>query len=77
LLGTLIDILSEQGFGSTRTKRIAAWRGGAPVDPAQLLAMIADIGKGRLSAKMARKLPAGRQPPAYIADAIKFVADRV
>ena len=76
LLGTLLDILSEQGFGSVRTKRIAAWRSGMPVDPAQLLAMIADIGKGRLSAKIARKLPFGQHPPAYIAAAIKFVADR-
>ncbi|ANL39265.1 ATP-dependent nuclease [Rhizobium phaseoli] len=77
LLGTLLDILSEQGFGSVRTKRIAAWRAGAPVDPAQLLAMITDIGKGRLSAKIARKLPFGQHPPGYIASAIKFVADRV
>lgn len=77
LLDTLLDILSEQGFGSIRTKRIADWRSGTPVDPAQLLAMIADIGKGRLSAKFARKLPTGPHPPAYIAAAIKFVADRV
>lgn len=77
LLGTLLDILSEQGFGSIRTKRIADWRSGMPVDPAQLLAMIADIGKGRLSAKFARKLPTGQHPPAYITAAIKFVADRV
>lgn len=77
LLNTLLDILSEQGFGSIRTKRISAWRAGTQVDPAQLLAMIADIGKGRLSAKIARKLPHGQHPPAYIADAIKFVVDRV
>lgn len=77
LLNTLLDILSEQGFGSIRTKRIADWRSGTPVDPAQLLAMIADIGKGRLSAKFARKLPTCQHPPAYITAAIKFVADRV
>ncbi len=77
LLGTLLDILSDQGFGSIRTKRIQEWRSGTPVDASQLLAMIADIGKGRLSAKMARKLPSGLQPPLYIAEAIKFVADRV
>lgn len=77
LLNTLLDILSEQGFGSVRTRRIADWRSGTLVDPAQLLAMIADIGKGRLSAKIARKLSSGQQPPAYIAAAIKFVADRV
>lgn len=77
LLGTLLDILSEQGFGSIRTKRLATWRADKEVDPAQLLAMIADIGKGRLSAKIARKLPHGAHPPPYIANAIKFVADRV
>jgi putative ATP-dependent endonuclease of OLD family len=77
LLGALLDILAEQGFGSVRTKRIAAWRSGTPVDAAQLLAMAADIGKGRLSAKLARKLPFGQRPPTYIHDAIKFVVDRV
>lgn len=77
LLGALLDILDEQGFGTLRTRRVADWRSGTPVDAAQLLAMIADIGKGRLSAKLARKLPFGQYPPPYIASAIKFVVDRV
>lgn len=77
LLSALLDILDEQGFGTLRTRRIAGWRAGTPVDAAQLLAMIADIGKGRLSAKLARKLPFGQYPPPYIASAIKFVIDRV
>ena len=77
LQGVLLDILAEQGFGSIRTARIASWRSGTPVDPAQLLAMIADIGKGRLSAKLRKKLPLRLFPPAYIANAIRFVADRV
>lgn len=77
LLGALLDILSEQGFGSVRAARIAAWRAGTPVDAGQLLAMIADIGKGRLGAKLAKKLPFGQQPPPYIAAAINFVAARV
>lgn len=77
LLAALLDILDEQGFGSVRTKRIAAWRSGTPVDPAQLLAMVADIGKGRLSAKLAKKLPGGLTPPPYITAAIQFVASRV
>lgn len=76
LLGALLDILNEQGFGPKRTTRIAAWRLGAPVDPDQLLAMVADIGKGRLSSKLVKKLP-GLTPPAYIASAIRFVASRV
>lgn len=76
LLGAMLDILDEQRFGPKRSARIAAWRSGTNVDSDQLLAMIADIGKGRLSAKLAKKLP-GLTPPAYIASAIQFVASRV
>lgn len=76
LLGALLDILDEQGFGPKRTERITAWRSGTGVNPDQLLAMVADIGKGRLSAKLAKKLP-GLQPPPYIASAIQYVASRV
>lgn len=76
LLNALLEILDEQGFGSTRTKRIAAWRSGTDVNPAHLLSMVADIGKGRMSGKLAKKLP-GLAPPSYIADAIKFVVSRV
>lgn len=77
LQNALLDILDEQGFGKTRTNRIAAWRAGGPVEPTHLLAMVADIGKGRLSAKLAKKMPLGVAPPSYIAAAIAFVADRV
>lgn len=76
LLGALLDILDEQGFGPKRRSRIAAWRSSTTVDPDQLLAMVSDIGKGRLSAKLAKKLP-GLTPPAYIASAIQFVASCV
>lgn len=77
LLTPLLDILDEQGFGSIRTKRIASWRAGAAsVDASQLLAMIADIGKGRLSARLAKKA-VGLVPPKYIADAIGSVVGRV
>jgi putative ATP-dependent endonuclease of OLD family len=76
LLEALLDILDEQGFGPKRRARIAAWRSGTTVDPDQLLAIVSDIGKGRLSAKLAKKLP-GLTPPAYIASAIQLVASRV
>ena len=77
LLGPLLDILSEQEFGSVRMKRIAAWRAGtAPVDSSQLLAMVADIGKGRLSSRLAKKA-VGIAPPPYIGSAIAFVVSRV
>ncbi|MGW5122266.1 ATP-dependent nuclease [Streptomyces noursei] len=61
----MLDILDEQGFGPTRAARIAAWRLGTPVVPEHLLSMIADIGKGRLSAKLAKRLP-GLKPPVLI-----------
>ena len=76
LLDVLLTILSEQGFGAKRTARITAWKSGTQVDPDQLLAMVSDIGKGRMSSKLAKKLP-GLKPPAYIAAAIEFVASRV
>ncbi|MCV9937693.1 AAA family ATPase [Boseaceae bacterium BT-24-1] len=77
LLSPLLDILGDQSFGSIRTKRIANWRAGsATVDPSQLLAMVADIGKGRLSAKLSKKA-VGLEAPKYISDAIGFVVSRV
>jgi putative ATP-dependent endonuclease of OLD family len=76
LLSPLLDILSEQDFGSLRTARIAAWRAGAPVDPAQLLAMIASIGKGRLGARLSKKA-LGLKPPTYIENAISAVVASV
>ncbi|WP_250460297.1 ATP-dependent nuclease [Microbulbifer litoralis] len=76
LLQALLDILDEQGFGPKRTARIANWRSGTKVDPDQLLAMIADIGKGRLSAKLGKKLMGLFTPPTYIASAIQFVVSR-
>lgn len=76
LLHPLLDILSEQDFGSVRTARIAAWRAGVAVDGAQLLAMIADIGKGRLGARLSKKA-AGLKPPTYIESAINAVVGLV
>lgn len=76
LLAVLLTILNEQGFGPTRTARIAAWNAGTPVATDQLLAMVSDIGKGRMSSKLAKKL-SGLKPPAYVAAAIEFVASRV
>jgi putative ATP-dependent endonuclease of OLD family len=76
LLQPLLDILSEQDFGSVRSARIAAWRAGAAIDAAQLLAMIASIGKGRLGARLAKKA-LGLRPPAYIERAIAAVVDLI
>lgn len=76
LLSPLLDILSRQDFGSVRTKRIAAWRAGTPVDAEQLLAMVASVGKGRLGARLAKKA-VGLPPPAYIENAIATLVARV
>ncbi|MDK9782361.1 AAA family ATPase [Vibrio sp. B172a] len=76
LQGALLNILDEQGFGSTRSARINAWKTGQSVDPSHLLSMVSDIGKGRLSAKLAKKIH-GLMPPPYITSAIKFVVSNV
>lgn len=80
LLNPLLDVLGDQGFGPLRTSRIAAWRSGAaPLDPAQMLAMVADIGKGRLSARLAKKLGGlpGLAAPPYIASALNYMVPLV
>ncbi|HEI6704547.1 AAA family ATPase [Raoultella ornithinolytica] len=76
LKDALLNILDEQGFGSLRSSRIASWRAGQNPDPEQLLAMISDIGKGRLAAKLKKKAP-GLAPPEYIAAAIQYVVSNV
>lgn len=76
LLGPLLDILSEQDFGSVRTKRIAAWHAGTPVDAEQLLAMVASVGKGRLGGRLAKKAT-GINPPSYIESAIHNIVSLV
>ncbi len=76
LKDALLGILDEQGFGALRSYRIASWRAGQNPDPTQLLAMISDIGKGRLAAKLKKKAP-GLAPPDYIAAAIQYVVSNV
>lgn len=76
LKDALLNILDAQGFGSLRTSRIASWRAGQDPEPAQLLAMISDIGKGRLAAKLKKKA-SGLAPPEYIAAAIQYVVSNV
>ncbi|WP_233207458.1 AAA family ATPase [Pantoea sp. ICBG 1758] len=76
LKDVLLNILDEQGYGSLRSSRIASWRAGQTPDPEQLLAMISDIGKGRLAGKLKKKAP-GLAPPDYIAAAIQYVVSNV
>lgn len=69
----LLDILDAEGFGAKRRSRIAAWRGGTQIDGEQLFAMIADIGKGRLAARLAAR-GANLPPPDYIRLALEYIS---
>ncbi|MFV7441885.1 ATP-dependent nuclease [Acinetobacter pittii] len=76
----LLEILDEQGFGSIRTKRIDEWKADpTKVDSTQLLAMIKDIGKGRLSGKLKKKISVDITigTPKYIQDAIEYMVKNV
>ena len=73
----LLSILEDEKFGSIRRKRIKGWKAGTtPIDAEQLLAMVADIGKGRLAGRLAAKA-VGLPPPGYIDAAIKHVLKNV
>ncbi len=80
LSSVLLEILDEQGFGSTRTKRINEWKtDSSKIDSTQLLAMVKDIGKGRLSGKLIKRISGGEliQVPKYIQDAIEYMVKNV
>ena len=75
-----MDILDEQGFGSKRTKRIQEWKEDkTKINSTHLLSMIKDIGKGRLSGKLKKKISGAEpiQPPAYIRNAIEYMVKHV
>lgn len=74
LVGPLLSILEAENFGTRRQQRLAQWKANpCIVNGEQLLAMIADVGKGRLARRLAIKA-VGLAPPAYIAEAIQHVA---
>ena len=76
----LLDILDEQGFGSKRTKLIEEWKKDkTKINSTHLLSMIKDIGKGRLSGKLKKKISGAEpiQPPAYIRNAIEYIVKHV
>lgn len=77
LVAPLLSILDAGNFGALRRKRLEQWRTDpSSVNGEQLLAMVADIGKGRLAGRLAAA-SIGLSPPAYIGDAITYVATRV
>ena len=68
--GALLSILEEEEFGALRRARIARWKADAnSIDGEQLLSMVADVGKGRLAGRLAKKAIT-LKPPNYIAEAI-------
>lgn len=76
----LLEILDEQGFGSIRTKRIQAWKTDpTTINSNHLLSMIKDIGKGRLSGKLKKKISDAKliEVPQYIHEAIVDMVQKV
>ena len=77
LVEPLLSILEAEHFGATRRKRLARWKADpSTVSGEQLLAMVADVGKGRLAARLAAQA-IGLSAPIYIAEAIQHVATNV
>lgn len=77
LVAPLLAILEAENFGPTRRKRLTQWKADpSTVNGEQLLAMIADIGKGRLAGRLADQA-AGLTPPVYIADALHQIVSHV
>lgn len=73
----VIETLREAGFGPGRAALIDGWAADpGSLDPGKYLAMVDAIGKGRFAQRLASRI-AGIDPPAYIADALGHVADRV
>lgn len=76
LLKAILEVLAEQNFGSQLCARIEGWRDGdEEVDAEQLLLMIGYVSKGRFAGELAAALE-GLDPPTYIADALRNVAER-
>jgi len=73
----IIETLREGPFGSERKGWIDEWEA-APdkLDVERFLSLVEDIGKGRFAQRLATRISV-LDPPAYIAGAIKFVAERV
>ncbi len=77
LFTPLLAILESENFGTIRRKRLAQWKADpSTINGEQLLAMVADVGKGRLSGRLAAKA-VGLAPPVYIAEAIGYVTANV
>lgn len=73
----VIATLREGPFGQERQGWIDAWEANPDkLDTEKFLSLIENMGKGRFAQRLAGRI-AELDPPAYIGDAIKFVAERV
>lgn len=73
----VLDVLAKIGTTKTARERAEAWRF-EDIDPGQLLADVEAIGKGRFAQRLASTLgDPGDIVPAYIRDAITFVAGKI
>jgi putative ATP-dependent endonuclease of the OLD family len=73
----IAETLREGPFGKTRLALIDEWEADPKkVDHEKYIVMIETIGKGRFAQRLATRV-SKIDPPAYIANAIKFVAERV
>ena len=69
--------LREGGFGKDRMALIDAWEEDlTTLDKDKFITMVEDIGKGRFAQRLATRV-GELEPPAYLKNAITFVADRV
>jgi len=73
----IIATLREGGFGAKRIAWIDAWEADPDsLDVKKFLSLIDAMGKGRVAQRLASRI-GELEPPAFIGDAIEFVADRV
>lgn len=74
LVNALLTVIDAGDFGRIRRQRIVDWKADpSTINAAQLLSIIADIGKGRLAGRLAAEA-VGLPPPAYIRAALEHVA---
>lgn len=72
-----IETLREGAFGKRRMALIDEWEADPEkLDHEKYIAMIETMGKGRFAQRLASRIGL-LPPPGYIANAVKFVADRV
>jgi len=73
----IIETLREHNLSDEREGWVQEWEGDPDsLDPENYLKLIEAIGKGRFAQRLASRVES-IVPPAYIADAITYVVERV